>query len=144
EAAQVLGGEALVHLAVPLPQDDLDPRLPGDVAAQELVRQEDDAPAAERLDDLDRVGRSAADVRLGLHGRGRVDVADHRNPGVTLAQEAHVVRRDRGGQGATRLEIGNQDGLFGAEELGGFGYEVDARQDDHFGVGPGGGSGERE
>src|SRR5207247_3778540 len=66
------------------------------------------------------------------------------SPGVTLAQETHVVRRDRGGQGATRLEIGNQDGLVGAEELGGFGHEVDAGQDDHFGVGPGGGSGERE
>ena len=66
--AQILSAETLVHLAVPLPQNDFHRRAAGDVPAQELVRQEDDPVRAERLHDLDRVGRGAADVRLGFDG----------------------------------------------------------------------------
>ena len=82
--------EALVHLAVPLPQDELRLRLRGHVAAEVLVRQEDHARHAERLDHLDGVRRRAADVRLGLDlGRG-VDVGDDRGIRVALAQQPHV------------------------------------------------------
>ena len=33
------------------------------------------------------------------------------------------------------LEIGDQHGLFGVQQLGGLGHEMDAGQDDHLGVG---------
>ena len=45
--AQVFCAEPFMHLAVPMPQDDLDRRTSGDVSTQELVRQEDDPPGAE-------------------------------------------------------------------------------------------------
>ena len=52
QLADVVGGEALVHLAMALPGDDLDLGLGGDVLRQIFVRQHDDALDAERLDDL--------------------------------------------------------------------------------------------
>ena len=73
-------GEALVHLAAALPGDDLDVGLARDVAGQELVGEQDhavDAPAT--LDHLHGVGGGAADVGLGLHLGGGVDVGDDRH-----------------------------------------------------------------
>ena len=74
--------EPLVHLAGPGPGDDLDPGLGGDVPGQVLVRDHDDPVRAERLEHPDGVARGAADVRLGLHRGGGVDVGDHRHAGV--------------------------------------------------------------
>ncbi len=133
----LLRPEALVHLAVTLPEDDLHVGAAGHVAAQVLVGQEDDPLAAERLDDLDRVGRGAADVRLRLHRRRGVDVGHHRHPRIALAQQAHVGGGDRGGQRAARLQVGDQDRLLRAQELGGLGHEVHAAEHDDLGVGLG-------
>src|SRR6516165_11654775 len=52
QAPDVLGGKALVHLAMTHPGNDLDLRLRRDVASQILIRQHDHARYAERLDDL--------------------------------------------------------------------------------------------
>ena len=127
--------EALVHLAVPGPGDDLDPGLGGDVLRQVLVGQHDDAVHAERLDHLARVARRAADVRLRLHGRRGVDVGDDRNAGIALAQQPNVGGGDRGGERAAGFQVGDQHGLFRIEQLGGLGHEVHAGQHDHVGVG---------
>ena len=51
-AAQLVGGEALVHLAGALPGDDLHLGLRGDVFREILVGQEDHRVGAEALDHL--------------------------------------------------------------------------------------------
>ena len=84
--ADILGGKLLVHLTPPAPGDDPHVGLAGDIAGQELVRDEDDpvhAPFAGRLfDHLHGVGAGAADVGLGLHLGGGVHVAHHHGVGI--------------------------------------------------------------
>src|SRR6185312_12763310 len=87
--AELLAGEALMHLAMALPCDDIDGGLGGDPLRQILVRDHDDARDAKRLDHAHGIGRGAANVGLGLHlGRG-VDVGDDRHAGIGLAQRPH-------------------------------------------------------
>ena len=131
---QLLAREALVHLAMPLPEDDLDVGLRGHVLAQELVGQEDHPVDAQRLDHRHRVGRGAADVRLGLHRRRGVDVGHHRHARVALPQQADVRGRDRRRQRAARQWIGDQHRLLRRQDLRRLGHEVDAGQHDHLGV----------
>ena len=132
----VLGGEALVHLAVAGPGDDLNiGHLGGRVLRQELVRQHDHPVDAERLDDLLGIARGAADVRLRLHGRGRVDIGDDRHARVARPQLAHILCRDRLGQGAAGLGIRDEHRLARIEEFGGLGHEVHAGEHDHVGIG---------
>ena len=132
----VLGGEALVHLAVPGPGDDLNLRHQGcRVLRQELVRQHDHTINPERLDDFLGIARGAADVRLGLHGRGCVDIGDHRNTRVARPQLTHILCRDRLREGTAGLIIWNEHRFVWIEEFGGLGHEVHAGQHDDVSIG---------
>ncbi len=134
ELLDVGGGEALVHLAVARPGDDLDAGFGGDVLRQVLVRQHDDLRHTETLDDLPRIAGGAADVALGLHrGRG-VHIGDDGNAGIALAQQADIGGGDRGGERAAGVEVGDQHALGRIEELRRLGHEVDAGEHDHLGV----------
>ena len=130
----VLGREALVHFAVALPGDDLDLGLGLHVLGQVLVGDQQHARRAEALDDLHRVRRGAADVALGLHVGRRVDVGDDRHAGIGLAQHAHVLARDRGGQRAAGAQVGDQHRLVGRKQLRGLGHEVHAGLHDDVGL----------
>ena len=69
--------------------------------AEELVRAEQDLGVlGDRGDDLDGVRRRAADVGLGLHRGGRVDVAHDHRAGVLGLPRAQLVGGDRLGQRA--------------------------------------------
>ena len=130
----VLRREALMHLAVALPGDDLDLGLGLHVLRKVLIGDEQHARRAEALDDLHRVGGGAADIALGLHGGGGVDVGDDRHARIGLAQHAHVCGRDRRRQRAAGAQIRDQHGLVGVQKLGGLGHEVHAGLHDDLGV----------
>ena len=69
------------------------------VSAEELVGAEQHVlVGGDRLDDLDRVRRGAADVGLGLHRRRRVDVADHDRARMFGLPLPELVGRDRVGE----------------------------------------------
>ena len=147
-ALDVLGPDAGVNMALAVP--DVEPRvarrivgqpgLAGDERAQPHVGAEEDLRvrpvlAPDVLDHLDRVGRRAAVVRLGLHlGRG-VDVHDHHRAGMLGLPVAKLVGGDRLRQRAAGVGIGDQHGLLGRENRGGLGHEVDAAERDHVRVG---------
>ena len=132
---QLLGGEALMDLAMALPGDDLHVGLRRDILGQILVGNAEHRVLAEALDHLHRVRRGAADVALRLHvGRG-VDIGDDRDAGIALAQQPHVGAGDRGGERAAGPHVRDQHQLVGIEQLRGLGHEVDAALDDDVGVG---------
>src|SRR5712671_4877884 len=136
-AAQFVRGEALMHLAVALPGDDLHAGLRRDVFCEILVGQEDHLVAAQALDHLQCVRRRAADVALGLHlGRG-VDVGHDRHAREAVAQHAHVLGRDRLRQRAAGAAIRDQHHFVRIEDLGGLGHEMDAALHDHARLGLG-------
>ena len=124
-----------MHLAVTLPGDDFDFGQGRSVAGQVLVRQHDDARHPERLDDLLRVARGAADVGLGLHRRRGIDVGDDRHARMALPQQLDIGCRDRCGERASGFEVGDQHGFCRVQQLGGLGHEVDAGEHDHIGIG---------
>ncbi len=64
-----------------------------------------------------------------------VDVGDDRHAGIGLAQHAHVLGRDGGGQRAAGPEVGDEHRLVGIEQLRGLGHEVHARLHDDLGIG---------
>ena len=135
------GGEAFVHLAAPLPGDDLDVGLARDVAGEELVGDQDDAIDAPFLGDvfdhLHGVGAGAADIGLGLHvGRG-VHIGHDRQARIALLDQPHVGAGDRGGEAASGQQVGDQHGLFRRQDLRRLGHEVHAGLDDDLGVGLG-------
>jgi hypothetical protein len=107
-APDVRRSEPLMHLAMPLPGDDLDEGLRRGITRQILVRQHDDARHTERLDDFLCVRRGAADVGLSLdRGRG-IDVGQDRHARIALAQEPDIGCRDRRRKGAPGPEIGDR------------------------------------
>ena len=86
--------------------------------------------AQDVLDDLDGVrGRHAVvGERLDL-GR-RVDVHDRDRAGVLRLPGAQLLGRDRVGQRAARVEVGDQHGLVGREDRRRLGHEVHAAEGD--------------
>ena len=101
------------------------------VGAEELVGAEQDlAVLGDRGDDVDGVRRRAADVGLGLHRGGGVDVADDDGAGVLGLPGPQLVGGDRLGQAAAGALVGDQHGLVVAEDLRRLGHEVDAAEHD--------------
>ena len=90
------GGEALVHLAMALPGDDLHLGLGGDVLREILVGQHD---RRARRRATSTTLRALAEVQqmsdLRLHRGGGVDVGDHRHAGIALPHQPHVGGGDR-------------------------------------------------
>ena len=121
---------------------------PGDplhVGAEELVGAEQHvAVGGDGGDDLDRVGRRAADVGLGLHRRRRVDVADDDGAGMLGLPRPELLGGDRLGEAAAGPLVGDQHRLVVAQDLGRLGHEVDAAEHDRRGVDLGGDAGQPE
>ena len=87
---KLLGCEALMHLAMALPGQDLLPGQLGNILRQELVRDQQNRIGGKALDDAHRIGRGAADVALRLHIGGGVDIGDDRNARMGFAQQANI------------------------------------------------------
>ena len=91
--------------------------------------------APDVLDHLDRVRGRAAVVGLRLDlGRG-VDVHHDHSARMVGLPGAQLIGRDRVGQRAASVEVGEQHRLVRAEDRRGLGHEVDAAERDHVGVG---------
>ena len=133
---QVGGGDAGVHVALAHPDAHVGAAGdPLDVRAEELVGQEQHlAVGGDRLDDLDGVGRRAADVGLGLHLGGRVDVGDDDGARVLGLPGAQLVGGDGVGQRAAGVRVRHQHRLLGRQDLRRLGHEVHAREDDRRGA----------
>ena len=132
----------------------------GGVAAEVLVGEEEDALASFEgpLEDAGGVGGGADDSAAlaaeAFEGGGGVHVGDWDD--LLAAVGGELVAEDVGqllpavgdgvevghvGHGAAGGEVGEDDSLAGTgEHVGGFGHEVDAAEDDGFGVGTGEGS----
>ena len=127
----------------------------GGVAAEVLVGEEEDALAAFEgpLEDLGGVGGGADDAAMlaaeAFEGGGGVHVGDGDDLLAAVGREVGAedvvelfpavgdgVEVGHVGHGAAGGEVGEDDGLVGAgEHVGGLGHEVDAAEDDGFGVG---------
>ncbi len=125
------GADARVHVALPHPDVHLAAGDLLDVGPQEHVGEEEDLPVlGDRLHHRHRVGRGAADVRLRLDlGRG-VHVGDHDRVRMLRLPRSEPLSVDRRGERAAGLQIGDEDGLLGREDLRGLRHEVDAAEHD--------------
>jgi hypothetical protein len=111
--------------------------LPLDVGAEEHVRSEQDLGVVAVLvpyvlDHRDRVRRRAAVVGLRLDLGGRVHVHDDDGAGMLRLPCAQLIGRDRVGERAPGLEIGEQHRLLRGEDRGRLRHEVDTAEDDHL------------
>jgi hypothetical protein len=89
---------------------------------------------AKLFDHLHRVGRGAADIGLGLHIGGGVDIGHHRHAGIALASSrtsAPVIESD---SEHPAFMSGISTVLSMIEQLRGLGHEMDAALDDDLGV----------
>src|ERR1700751_1252780 len=95
--AQLLRADPGVHMAFAHPDVDVAaPGLAADMRAEELVGEEEHlAFGRYRRDDLYRVRRCAAHVRLGFDLRAGVDIRDHDRAGVLSLPLAQLSRGDR-------------------------------------------------
>ena len=113
-------------------------RLALHVVGKVLVGHEQHMLGVDRLDHLERVGRSAAGVGFGLNVGRAVDVGDDLEVGINLAQLGLALGqrlgRDALGQRASGPQVRQQHHPLGIEDLGGLGHEVDAAKHDDFGV----------
>ena len=134
-SAQLLGGEALVHLTRALPQDDLDVRLGRDPTAEVLIRAgrsrgptPSDSTTWTALPDVQQMSDSALTsaevftyVTTGTPGyrsfRSRTSA-----PVIASASEQPA------------FMIGNKDGLLLVHDLRRLGHEVHTGHDDDFGL----------
>ena len=66
---------------------------------------------------------------------GAVDVGDDVDAGVALLVGGEFAGVARFGEGAAGVEIGQEDFFVGVDDLGGFGHEVDAAEEDDVGLG---------
>ena len=142
DALDVARADARVHVALAVPDVHRPPDALLDVGAEEHVRAEEDLGvrpvlAQDVLDDADRVGRRHAVVGERLDLGRRVDVHDGHRAGVLGLPGAQLVGGDRVGQRAAGVEVGDQDGLVGAQDRRRLGHEVHAAEGDGRGVGGG-------
>ena len=127
--------DARVDVALPRPDVHVLPTQgPADVRAEELVGQEQHLPLRrDRGHHLHGVAGRAADVGLGLHRCGRVDVADDDGPGVLGLPCAQLVDGDRVGERAAGAGVRDEHGLVRREDLGRLRHEVHTTEDDRRG-----------
>jgi len=83
-----------------------------------------------RANHLKSIRRRAADVGLGLHGSGGVDVADHHRARVLGLPFAQLIGGDAIGQRAAGFRVRDENPLVRGEDLGGLGHEVHTGEDD--------------
>ena len=145
---EVRHAEDLVNHARPVPQDHV---AAGDllhVAAEVLVRHEQDFVARRHLvpHHVLRVPARHDPIAERLHLRGTVDVG-HRLERAAVGAEPllvalQFVRRARVHEAAPGLEVGQQHRLRRVQHLGGFGHEEHAAEHDHRRIDLGGLAGE--
>ena len=136
ELQQLLQRKFLVHMTCAVPQHDiLASRQLFDIPSQIAVGREDDRSVGrDRLHDLQRIGRSAADIGQGLDADRGIDVRNDRMAGIFRLEGRKILLIARLGQRTSRFGAGNQHLLVGAEHLGGLGHEVHAGEQDDVGV----------
>ena len=134
-ARDVLRTDPGVDVALAHPDPELPARDLLEPEPEEHVGEEEDLGVlGDRLDDALRVPGRAAVVALRLHLGRRVHVGDDDRPGILRLPRAKLIGRDRRGEGAARVEVGDEHGLLRAEDRGRLGHEVDAAEDDRVGV----------
>jgi hypothetical protein len=144
----VVGADAGVHVALPVPDVEAgvalrilgEAKLARDEGPEPHVRAEEDLGVGAVLspdvvDDLDRIRRGAAVVRLGLHLGGGVDVHDDHRARVLGLPRPKLIGRDRVRERAAGVGIGDQDRLLRRQHRRRLGHEVHAAERDHVGVG---------
>jgi len=135
----VLRADSAVGGAVAGPELHLPARSGPDEGSEVLVRHEENSIGVlEALDDLDGVGRCAAEVRLRLDRSRGVNVADHGDVPHLLFLAAERLGIDHVGHGASGVPVGQKNSLVRAEYGRRLSHEVDPTEDDYIGVGPGG------
>jgi hypothetical protein len=77
--------ELVVDHAGAFPEDHIDIGLRRNPLTEELVRGEDHSIDTEGLDHRHRIRGRAGDVGLGFDLSRRVDITDHRHPGVLIS-----------------------------------------------------------
>ena len=133
------GADSGVHVALAVPDVHAPAGHALDVGAQPHVGAEQDLHvvavlAADVLNHADRVRGRAAVVGLRLDlGRG-VHVHHHDGARVLGLPGPQLIGRDRVGERAAGVEVGQQHGLVRAEDRGRLGHEVHAAERDHVGV----------
>ena len=136
ERQQFFERKLLVDVARSVPQHHVP--TPGellDIGTQIAVGSENHGlVGGNRLHDLQRVGRRAANVGQGLHADRGVHIGDDRVTGMRGLESRKFPGVARLGQRAPRLGTGDQHLLFGAEDLGGLGHEVHSGEEDDVGV----------
>jgi hypothetical protein len=138
--AQVGPVDAGVHVAFAHPDVHVLPAGdPLHVCPEELIGAEQDLPIRrDRGHHIDGIRRSAADVGLGLHRCGGVDVADDRSSRVLRLPLAQLLGCDGLGEAAAGALVGDQHRFVVAQDLRRLGHEVHAAEHDDRGIDFGG------
>ena len=131
-----LGLHGVVHGAYSVPEQHLTAGHLVDVAAQVLVRREDDfLLLGQRTHQLLGVARGTDKVAEGLNLGRAVDITDDHVVGVLGLEGGEVVAFATLGQGARGLHVGQQYLAARVEDFGRLGHEMDATEDDDVGLG---------
>ena len=133
---QALLAEGFVNDAAAGPEGELPAALALHPAPQVLVRRKQDRLiSGELIHQIDGIAAGADQVALGFDCSRTVDVADHQVVGMLGPELREAIGWAGIRQGASRLQIRQQHGLLGAEDLRDFGHEVHPAEDDHLGIG---------
>ena len=138
DALDAARGELDVDVTVALPQIHLAAGLLHDPRAEILVGHEEDIAVGRRgPDDFLRVAARADDVGERFHAGAAIDVGDDVIVFLRVLGEKtrQLVRRTGFGKRAAGVEIGQDHFLRRVQDLGGLGHEMDAAEENDFGVG---------
>ena len=128
---QCLDGEQDMRVAASRPELQAAPGLSGHPLAQVLVGHKEDLPVGRHPpDDFHGVAARADDIAEGLHSRGAVDVGDNGDAGMGRLVSGQLLRRTRIGERTPGLRFGQQHEPPGIHDLGRFGHEMDAAEED--------------
>lgn len=113
------------------PQKHVASGLLGDIVAQMPVRRKEDAAARwNAVDNFDGIGAGANDVAEGFDRGRRIDIGNDEAVLMLCFEGRKSFGRATVRQGATGVEVRQQNQLFRVEDFGRFRHEVHAAKDD--------------